>query len=110
MAVLADTEEDDVRLVLGQKLRVPLALGLRGVLSVEAVDRLERILVKDCSAQEVCKAGRMLLRKADILVHMEGDDLLPLDVLLLKLSEELVLRGSGGKDGDRLALLRDDLL
>ena len=109
VAVLANAHDHDIGGVLTEQSGVAVALGL-GILcgDVDVEHLLEVGQPEDMLLQEVAEALGRVSGKADVLVHVEGVDAVPGDLLIGRQSpQHLVLGGGGGEDHvDRLLLLQ----
>ncbi len=113
VAVFADAHAGDIHRLPAQKRRIARALpgGVRrGSGAVETVYRAERHLVKQRLPQKIGKPLRRIRRKADVLVHMERVDALPLNVRLRgERGQHFVLGRGGCEDHVADLLVREHL-
>ena len=107
--VLSDPHDDDVDRPLRQNRRVATEQKLDAVPSIfriEVVNRLKWKLAETMLPQIPRESRGGARREPDILVHMESDDLSPVDVFSgAEGLERLVLRRGGGKDDSGFSLL-----
>ena len=106
MSVLPDAEDAHVQRVLCQQRGIACGFKLRVCRrTVDVIHRFERKPSEYRALQKARKAGGVIGRNTDILIHMKGVHAPPVDILFLqKLRKHLVLRRRGGKHHVQLVL------